>query len=298
MEGQLNVRSLNQEILPGEARDPHLMAAGLGKVDKPGNRVFLEQLQIDHVVAQAVLQKLAENAPAQTFVVKDQSVEVGLEGKNTGAQDGEIEVALRGVEEMNVQEGVEDVVVVEIGDVCRVDILLVVEYAVQVELEVRGHEDVRVVPQLDAVENVLVEEIIVRVKLRARKNFAEIKVAARLINIGVQRVDLDKPVARHRIIRLQRVLVIRVEGVEGVFGMARQVKGAPAPLHSLDRHDLVRRLGVGSGSRRCSRRSSDRSGSRWCWSWRGLLVRRRGCLRDGRRIARNCRGYARRAGIR
>ena len=146
MDAPLAVPSLHQKIFPGEARDSHLMAAGLGKVDESGNGIFLEQLQIDHVVTQTVLQELAENAPAQTFVVEDQSVEVGLEGKNSGAQEGEIEVTLSGVEQMDINEGVENVVVIEIAAVYRVDVLLVVEHAVQVELEIRGYEDVGVVP--------------------------------------------------------------------------------------------------------------------------------------------------------
>ena len=170
MDAPFAVPSLDQKIFPGEARNPDLMAAGLGEVDKSRDRVLLKQLQIDHVIPQAVFLEFAENTSAQTFVVKDQSVEVRLEGLNTGAQESKIEVALPGVEQMDIHEGVEDVGVVEIAAVHRIDVLLVVEYAVQVELEVRGHKDVRVVPQLEAVENILVEKIIVRVESRAGKN--------------------------------------------------------------------------------------------------------------------------------
>src|ERR1700682_1268448 len=50
MHAPLAVPSLDQEILPGKAGDTHLMATGLGEVDKSRNRIFLEQLQIDEVI--------------------------------------------------------------------------------------------------------------------------------------------------------------------------------------------------------------------------------------------------------
>src|SRR5579862_1386545 len=164
MDAPFAVPPLDQEIFPGEARDSHLVTAGLREINESGNRVLLEQLQINHVVTQTVLQELAENTPAQPFVIEDQSVKVGLEGLDAGTQKGEIEVILAGVEEVDIHKGIEDVVVIGRCLVDRIDVELVVEDAIDMKLKIRRHEDIRVVAQLEAVENVLIEEVIVREK--------------------------------------------------------------------------------------------------------------------------------------